>query len=197
MLSSKWVQYRLNRYFQWLKSMQKRLQNEISFHELDFPNNFMLKILVVVLILFIFSVIIYVLLQATRASLFVVDECLRNLCEWKNPVSPRYQLFEKAILQFRLISKSKKLTGFTWCEHFVCTPLLYFFIKNYLFLKIKRRVHIFIFFDKVVSFLFECLSQWLQYYNPHISAANVFKWWGSLAKSLMNTVQHELKGRHL
>ena len=61
--------------------MQKRLQNEISFHELDFPNNFMLKILVVVLILFIFSVIIYVLLQATRASLFVVDESLRNLRE--------------------------------------------------------------------------------------------------------------------
>ena len=53
---------RLNRYFQWLKSMQKKLQNEISFHELDFPNNFMLKILVVVLFLFISLVIFYVLL---------------------------------------------------------------------------------------------------------------------------------------
>ena len=81
--------------------------------------------------------------------------------------------------------------------HFVCTPLLFFFVQNYLFFKIKRRVHIFIFFDKVVSFLFECLSQWLQYYNPHINAADVFKSWGSLAKSLMNTEQHELKGRHL
>lgn len=87
----------------------------------------------------------------------------------------------------------------TWTifGHFVCTPLLFFFVQNYLFFKIKRRVHIFIFFDKVVSFLFECLSQWLQYYNPHINAADVFKSWGSLAKSLMNTEQHELKGRHL
>lgn len=150
MLSSKWVQYRLNRYFQWLKSMRKRLQNEISFHELDFPNNFMLKILVVVLFLFVCSVIIYVLLQATRASLFVVDECLRNLCEWKNPVSPRYQLFEKAILQFRLISKSKKLTGFTWCEQsldILCAPRCSFSLYKIIYFLKSNVECIFLYFS--------------------------------------------------
>lgn len=59
--------------------------------------------------------------------------------------------------------------------HFVCTPLLFFFVQNYLFFKIKRRVHIFIFFDKVVSFLFECLSQWLQYYKSTYQCGQCFQ----------------------